>query len=187
MFGDFNIGWEYAWWFPAGYAFITVIFMVVFGKRFTKKFFRFPGGRLKGKLPTLISSTVFSRGIMAYAIFLPFQIDTAWFWVGVSIFCVCIILSVIAMANFALTSQDQPVVKGLYRISRHPVQIIAIIMSIGIGIATLSWIIIVASLLLAVISYPTFLVQERSCLEMYGDAYRDYMNKTPRWIGIPKS
>ena len=187
MFAELSIGWGYAWWFPAVYVLITIVIMIIHGIDFTKRYLRLPGARFKGKIPTLISSTVFSRGIMAYAIFLPFQIDTAWFWVGVSIFCICIILSAIAMANFALTPQNQPVVKGLYRIARHPVQIMAIIMSIGIGIATLSWIIIVASLLLAVMSYPTFLAQERSCLEMYGDAYRDYMNRTPRWIGIPKS
>jgi protein-S-isoprenylcysteine O-methyltransferase Ste14 len=29
--------------------------------------------------------------------------------------------------------------------------------------------------------------EERFLLEKYGDAYREYMNKTPRWIGIPKS
>jgi protein-S-isoprenylcysteine O-methyltransferase Ste14 len=43
------------------------------------------------------------------------------------------------------------------------------------------------SLLLVVISYPTFLIQERSCLETYRDAYREYMDITPRWLGIPKS
>jgi protein-S-isoprenylcysteine O-methyltransferase Ste14 len=29
--------------------------------------------------------------------------------------------------------------------------------------------------------------EERWCLEKYGDAYQEYMNKTPKWIGIPKS
>jgi len=29
--------------------------------------------------------------------------------------------------------------------------------------------------------------EERFCLEKYGDAYREYMNRTPRWIGFPKS
>jgi len=29
--------------------------------------------------------------------------------------------------------------------------------------------------------------EERFCLEKYGDAYREYMNRTPRYIGIPKS
>ena len=27
----------------------------------------------------------------------------------------------------------------------------------------------------------------RVCLEAYGNAYREYVDKTPRWIGIPKS
>jgi len=29
--------------------------------------------------------------------------------------------------------------------------------------------------------------EERWCLDKYGDAYREYMDRTPKWIGIPKS
>ena len=29
--------------------------------------------------------------------------------------------------------------------------------------------------------------EERECLEVYGNAYREYMNRTSRWVGIPKS
>jgi len=29
--------------------------------------------------------------------------------------------------------------------------------------------------------------EERMCLEKYGDVYREYMEKTPRWLGLPKS
>jgi protein-S-isoprenylcysteine O-methyltransferase Ste14 len=29
--------------------------------------------------------------------------------------------------------------------------------------------------------------EERFLLEKYGDVYREYLNRTPRWIGIPKS
>jgi len=29
--------------------------------------------------------------------------------------------------------------------------------------------------------------EERFLIEKYGDAYREYMNRTARWIGIPKS
>ena len=187
MFGDFNVSWDYAWWFPAVYTLITVIFMVIYGKSFIKKFFRFPGGRFKWKIPTIISSSIFSRGILAYAIFIPLKINTAWFWIGVVIFGITIIFTNITMVNFASTPHNQPVVKGMYRVSRHPIQVLAIIMSLGIGIATISWIILGASLLLVFLSYPTFLAQERSCLEMYGNAYRDYLKKTPRWFRIPKS
>ncbi|MFC1954030.1 methyltransferase family protein, partial [Chloroflexota bacterium] len=140
----------------------------------------------KWKIPTIISSTIFGRGIMGYAIFLTVDASTAWLWIGVVIFCIGTSLTAISMINFATTPHDKPVTKGLYRITRNPIQLSAIIMLVGIGIATVSWIIIAASLLLAVVSYPTFIIQERSCLEMYGISYQEYMRKTPRWIGIPK-
>jgi protein-S-isoprenylcysteine O-methyltransferase Ste14 len=74
------------------------------------------------------------------------------------------------MINFATTSQDQPVRKGLYRFSRNPIQVLAIIMCLGMGMATLSWILWGACLLLAVVSYPSIRAQERNCLETYGEA-----------------
>ena len=30
-------------------------------------------------------------------------------------------------------------------------------------------------------------IEEAQCLGHYGAAYREYMDRTPRWIGIPKS
>ncbi|MFC1907366.1 methyltransferase family protein [Chloroflexota bacterium] len=123
---------------------------------------------------------------MAYAIFLPVDTSTAWLWIGAVIFCIGTTLTAISMINFATTSNDQPVTKGIYRITRNPIQLSAIILLVAIGIATVSWIIIAASVLLAAVSYPTFLIQERSCLEMYGISYQEYMRNTPRWIGIPK-
>ena len=30
-------------------------------------------------------------------------------------------------------------------------------------------------------------IEEAQCLGHYGGAYREYMDRTPRWIGIPKS
>ena len=187
LFTGLSNRWEYAWWFPAIYVLVTIVIMIIYGMDFTKRFFRLPGARFKGKIPTIFSSTLFSRGIMAYAVFVPIQTNIIWFWLGVSIFSISTILSAIAMINFATTPNDQPVTKGMYRFSRNPVQVLAIIMLIGIGLATVSWIIIAASLLLVVISYPTFLVQERSCLEIYGSAYSEYMSRTPRWVGIPKT
>jgi protein-S-isoprenylcysteine O-methyltransferase Ste14 len=58
---------------------------------------------------------------------------------------------------------------------------------IGVGIATASWVLLLLSV--AYIIAPLLWVdaEERHCLKVYGDAYREYMNKTPRWIGIPKS
>jgi len=62
LFVGLTTGWEYAWWFPAVYMLMTIVIMVIYGKGFIKTFFRFPGVGFKGKLPTILSSTLFSRG-----------------------------------------------------------------------------------------------------------------------------
>jgi len=30
-------------------------------------------------------------------------------------------------------------------------------------------------------------IEEATTLEHYGNAYKEYMEKTPKWIGVPKS
>jgi len=51
----------------------------------------------------------------------------------------------------------------------------------GTGIAFASWVLLVLATGILVIA------EERWCLEKYGEAYRENMNRTPKWIGIPKS
>jgi hypothetical protein len=65
---------------------------------------------------------------MIYSIFVPLELNTPWLWIGVFIFLSGALLTAEAMTNFATTSQDQPVRKGLYRFSRNPIQVLATIM-----------------------------------------------------------
>jgi protein-S-isoprenylcysteine O-methyltransferase Ste14 len=58
---------------------------------------------------------------------------------------------------------------------------------IGTAIAAASWLFLLLSLMTFFALWAVVIVEERTCLEKYGDAYREYMERTPRWIGIPKS
>lgn len=161
--------------------------VAIYGKGFSKRFFRLPVSKsIKPKIPVMLGATLFGRALMVYSIFVPLRLHTPWFWIGIWIFGVCAVLSATAMINFAKTPQDQPVTRGMYRVSRNPIQVLAVIMWTGVGIATGSWIILLACVLLAIVSYPSILAQERSCLEIYGEAYREYMKRTPRYLGFGK-
>jgi len=35
------------------------------------------------------------------------------------------------------------------------------------------------------LSFVFVVPEEQACLNKYGDAYREYMNRTPRWLGMP--
>jgi protein-S-isoprenylcysteine O-methyltransferase Ste14 len=161
------------------------VLFIIYGRDFAKRFLRFPGSKsIKGKILSMLSFTLFGRVLMLYSIFVPLRTDSSWFWVGILIFSFGTILTTISMVNFATTPLDQPVTKGMYRISRNPIQILAMFMWIGVGMATHSWVIIIASSLLALLYYPSFLAQERYCLETYGEAYKEYMKTTPRYLLI---
>jgi protein-S-isoprenylcysteine O-methyltransferase Ste14 len=122
-----------------------------------------------------------------YSIFLPLQLGSALFYPGLAIYLLGIVFLAIAVINHATTPMGKPVTKGLYSISRHPMNLSWFLAYIGTGIACASWIFLLCGVLFIILGQILAVAEERGCLEEYGDAYREYMNKTPRWIGIPKS
>ena len=121
-----------------------------------------------------------------YSIFLPLKLGTAWLYIGLLIFALSLVMSLIATYNFAATPLEEPVTRGMYRISRHPFYLSGFLLYAGTGIACASWVLLLLAVLWIVFLQIAVPSEERYCLEKYGDTYRDYMNKTPRWIGIPK-
>jgi len=125
--------------------------------------------------------------VVIYSIFVPLKLGTAWFYVGLPVFLVALIPYVIMTVNFVATPLDQPVTTGIYRYSRHPSYLLMFPVLLGTGIASASWILILLSVISKILTSLFAAAEERHCLEKYGDAYRDYINRTPRWIGIPKA
>lgn len=121
-----------------------------------------------------------------YSIFLPLKIGTAWLYVGLPIFALAIAMTVMITVSFAATPADKPVTKGFYRISRNPIYLSAALMYLGMGIASASWVLMLCAVLWIVFLNLAIPAEERSLLEKYGNAYRNYTKKTPRWIGIPR-
>lgn len=123
-----------------------------------------------------------------YSVFLPFKVGTVWFYVGLPVTLVGLILSMIAAVNFAATPlRYKCVTKGLYRYSRHPMYVTMFLLLIGVGIASASWVPILFAIISMILWVSLSISEEEFCLEKYGDEYREYMNSTPRWTGIPKS
>lgn len=124
---------------------------------------------------------------IVYSIFLPLKIDTAWFYIGLVIFILALVMSLMTTISFATTPVDKPVTSGIYQISRHPIYLSGFLLNLSIGIACASWVVWLCAILWIVLWHMVVPTEERFLAEKYGDAYREYMNSTPRWIGIPKS
>lgn len=124
---------------------------------------------------------------LAYSVFLPLKLSTMWFYTGLGIYLVGLVMILTAMVNIARTPPGQPFTEGLYRFSRHPIMISSSITFVGVGIATASWVFLLLSIVNTVLQDTQAKAEERGCLEVYGDAYQAYLDRTPRWFRMPKS
>jgi len=122
-----------------------------------------------------------------YSIFLPLRIGTLWFYIGLPISLLGIAMYIIVSVNIANTPADRPATKGLYRYSRHPMYIASIPALVGAGIASASWLFLFLSVLFVLTHLMNGIFEERLCLEAYGSDYQEYLDRTPRWVGLPKS
>jgi protein-S-isoprenylcysteine O-methyltransferase Ste14 len=134
-----------------------------------------------------ISANVFSFILLFYSIFLPLKLHSAWFYCGIVIYLFGLVMFLIAIVNLATTPLGEPFAKGLYRYSRHPMIFFSFFTFVGVGIATASWLFLLLSTMIIILFAIYVIAEERGCCDRYGDSYREYMNRTPRWLGIPKT
>jgi len=133
-----------------------------------------------------IFGTFLFLGLFVYSVFLPLQLRTAWFYVGLALCALGVVTWTIAIVNIADIPLGEPWTKGLYRYSRHPMHFASFLILIGAGIASASWVFLLFSFVYIILVAILAIAEERFCLEKFGTAYREYMNRTPRWLGIPK-
>jgi protein-S-isoprenylcysteine O-methyltransferase Ste14 len=178
----FDIGIWNAWIFSVfTLLYISLIAMVV-RKDISKKMSHEPKEK---KRLNIVS--IFWLIIIVYSIFLPLKLGTVWFYTGLSLYLVGTVSLTLFFRDVAATPYGQPFTCGVYRYSRNPMYLAMFLQFIGTAIAAASWLLLLLSLISMVAMWSVVIVEERTCLEKFGDAYRKYMDRTPKWIGIPKS
>ncbi len=180
----FEIGIWNAWIFIIPfivYWFVGIKFL--FSKRMPKS------PSLKRKKIEIISNilVIAMFGSFIYSIFVPFKLGTIWFIIGLLVYIMGIVLIIVSMIDFATTPLDKPVTKGVYRFSRNPMFIGWFLLYFGIVIACISWVYLVLTVFFILTMHYLSPFEEAITLGYYGKAYKEYMKKTPRWIGLPRS
>jgi protein-S-isoprenylcysteine O-methyltransferase Ste14 len=177
----FEIGVWNAWIFTIVFLLLTTIPVLAI-KDFSKKMGQ---GEQYGKIEIILTALVYLP--MIYSIFLPLKVRTAWFYSGLFIFLVGLFIFIATFAVVISTPLGTTFTKGIYRYSRNPGYLGQIIVFAGIGIASASWIFLLLSAILAAVTQSLISIEERVTQEKLGESYREYLNRTPRWIGIPRA
>ena len=183
----FEIGLWNAWIFMLVDALTIPVFLRIVKNRQSPPPEKAMAGMSRVEKIILYGSKLMFVSALIYSIFLPLKLGTMWFYIGLPITLIGLIAGVMVLVNWATTPPDEPVTRGLYRYSRHPMYVAAFIMYIGLGIACASWVFLLFAVVITVVSFIYADAEEQLTLEMYGDSYHKYMDRTPRYIGIPKS
>ena len=125
--------------------------------------------------------------LVIYSVFVPLKLGTVWFYAGLPVYLLGLISYAMVCVGFATTPPDKLVTRGIYRYSRNPMHLSTVILFAGIGIASASWVFLLLSVVYMILPLLWVDAEERHLLKLYGDAYREYVKRTPRWIGMPKS
>jgi hypothetical protein len=184
----FELGLWNAWIFVILSLLIGFVSWFFIGKKAMKKF------RIVPDVPKTSAEKVsdkiylpLSLASMIYSVFLPIKLGTLWFYVGLAIWTLSLVIGLASFVSFGTTPLDKLVTKGTYRISRNPICLSGFLSNLGIGIACASWVFLLYAVVDITLMSISIGAEERFLLEKFGDNYRKYMNRIPRWIGLPKS
>lgn len=172
---EFKIGLWNAWIFIVFY-YLIIYVPGYFNREKAKKALSSPPYNKKEKNTYFVLETIYFISLI-YTVFLSLKLNTKWFYAGIFIYLLGMIMNILAVASFGTTSQDEPVTKGIYRISRNPFYFGYFLVCIGIGIISASWIFLVYAIIYMVLQHILVIPEERLCLKKYGNVYLEYTKK----------
>ncbi len=176
-----EIGWLNGWILLAFAFLIQGFLLLIFPKDVVSRLFNRSGWSVKQKIFTIIGK-VFSLACLILIILTPLKINSSAFIVGLILYAIGLAGLVVAMMNFKDTTLNQPVTKGIYKISRHPQIVALFVIFLGICVAIGSWAALFTLIASKLLQHFGILAEEEVCLKRYGESYRAYMEQVPRYF-----
>lgn len=168
-------------WIPTvGLVLIQYVFMGLFretGKRATDTSWYTARERRHARW-----SFVWMFALLGVSLFVPLRLGTSFFLVGGILFLVSLVGFLSAFLAYWQTPLDETVRRGVYRISRNPMYFFYTLGMLGVCVASTSVWLLIPTVLLAYETHHVILGEERYCDERYGDTYREYKARTPRYF-----
>ena len=133
------------------------------------------------KILLLISKST-SLALLFILILTPLSIVMIEIVIGLIFIGIGVIGVRIAVLNFVNTSPDEPVIRGLYKYSRNPQEVMLTFILFGACLTIGSWSALLILGVSRVFNHISIVAQEQACIRQYGDSFKDYMTKVPRYF-----
>jgi len=176
-----EIGWLNGWILLAFEFLIEGFLLLIFPKDVVSRLFDRSGWSVKQRVFTIMGK-VFSLACLILIVLTPLKFNSGAFIAGLIVYAIGLIGLLVAMVNFKDTPLDQPVTRGVYKISRHPQIAALFVIFLGICLAIGSWMALFTLVMSRGLQHFGILAEEEGCLKRYGESYRAYMERVPRYF-----
>jgi protein-S-isoprenylcysteine O-methyltransferase Ste14 len=178
-----QVGWLNGWTLVCSLYLIYGAFLMTFPKDVRARLFFYDRSRWSRKQRAFY--VIGRASVLVYLVlitFTPLRTGTSVFIPGIILFALGLVGFIIALSDFKNMFPNQPATEGLYSISRHPQALMLFISSVGICIGIGSWLALLILIISKFFGHFRTLAEEQACLEQYGDSYRAYMKRVPRYF-----
>ena len=181
LFPALKIGWLNGWLVIVFLGLTDAALFLFFPKAVVSRLWDRSGWSQKQQAFT-IAGKLCGLACLGLLTFTPLMSGKQVFGVGVILTALGWIGLVKALYDFKSTPLEEPATRGLYRISRHPQAVMSSLVILGGCVMVGSWVAIVFWVAARLMEHFGILAEEEVCLNQYGEAYRDYMRRVPRYF-----
>jgi protein-S-isoprenylcysteine O-methyltransferase Ste14 len=181
IFPVLKLGWLNGWLLLGALSIAEGLFFLLSPKQVVARLFDRSGWNRPQAVFTVIGK-FFALGCIVLFFLTPLKISSPLFYIGTILAVLGLIGLIKALFDFKNTPLDQPVTKGLYKISRHPQIFMASVVLLGTCLAIGSWAALLSFLGARIFEHYGILAEEDVCLKQYGEQYRIYMRQVPRYF-----
>lgn len=168
-------------WFLAVPLIFVGIYIAAFHRDTAKRMADMTGYSQKEKAVT-VSASVAPHVFTLLTIFIPLSSNRIAVVIGAPLYTIGLTGFVAAVVSYSKAPSDVPAVHGIYRISRNPMYVGALLAYGGIVIMTLNILLTILLVIMIILHHLMILSEERACAKLFGKQFEQYRRNTPRYL-----
>jgi protein-S-isoprenylcysteine O-methyltransferase Ste14 len=181
LFPELSLGWLNGWIALAFLVLVDGILFLTYPKPVLAWVWNRSGWNRR-QAALAILGKILALFFLALIILTPLKIGNPVFFVGSALAAAGLAGLAKALIDFRNTPLGEPVDRGIYRISRHPQIVMSSLVLLGAGIAAGSWAALILLAAARFFGHWGLVAEEEVCLTKFGESYRQYLRRVPRYF-----